>query len=503
MNQRTSGALLSYALIVARLAITLAFTPVLVRSLGQEGYGLFALVGAMAAYLYILDFGINDSVIRYFVAHEKEPRKRDAFLSRMLSVYMVLGLLILAVTLLMVGLAGFVFAATLSPEQIVNAKLMLLVTGAGAAVLIGLNPIGALLSADERWVFLRGLDIVAAIVSTSIMYLVLMEGLGAVAIVVVTAGAIVVQALIKLVYVSMRMGVRVRLAWPDRIELRSVGGYAAPIFVSMIAEALFWKFDSILIGAVLGTAPVAVYAIGVTFNKYFMNFASALSRTMTPDIIRRIDQGADADTITQMMVRISRVQALMLLMILGGLTVFGQRFLLLWLGREFAISYWVMLAVLVPYALELTGNARNIVMQVKGLYWYKSRITFVTAAINIPLTVLMLQVWGVVGAAASTGISIFVGYFLIAIVLKQRIGLSMGLYWRETARGILPVAAGMVVTGIVLEPFLPVGWLWLFLGAILFSASYGLMMYLFAVNDYERGLFRRISSRLFNRKAPR
>src|SRR5690606_12623629 len=136
---------------------------------------------------------------------------------------------------------------------------------------------------------------------------------------------------------------------------------------------------------------IAVYSIGITFNKYFMSFSTAVSRVLTPEIIRRVDAGADPAHLTDLMVRISRVQAYLLLLTLGGLIVFGQRFLALWLGSEFALSYWIMLSVLVPYTIELTGNARNIILQVKGLYWHKSAITLSLAALNIPLTIFLMD----------------------------------------------------------------------------------------------------------------
>ena len=84
----------------------------------------------------------------------------------------------------------------------------------------------------------------------------------------------------------------------------------------MLVEQIFWKLDSILIGARLGAAMVAVYAIGVMFNKYFMAFATAISRVMMPDLVRRIDAGSDAAALTARLVEISRWQALVLMLVL-------------------------------------------------------------------------------------------------------------------------------------------------------------------------------------------
>lgn len=495
MSKRTSGVALSYLLILVKLVVTLLFTPFLVSSLGMEGYGIYALVGALAAYLYILDFGMNDSVLRFFVEHENDKAERDRFLKKMLGLYTMIGGLVLLTAYGISGLIEPVFGARNTPDQVDMLRDMILITGGGAAVMVALNPVGALLSATESFVFLRSMEIAAAILSTLVMVAVLHAGGGAVHLVVVASVSTVAQALMRVAYAALVLRARVGLALPERPVLTRVVRYAAPIFVSVLAGALFWRLDNILIGAFLGAAPIAVYAIGVTFNKYFMSFATALSRVMTPEIIRQVDQGADAATLTDLMVRISRIQAMFLLLILSGLIVFGQRFLVLWLGPDFAPAYWIMLVILVPYTFELAGNARNIILQVKGLYWHKSAITFVMAALNVPLTLLLMKQLGVFGAALSTGIAIFAGYILIALLLKLRVGIEIKRYWLETARGIVPLAMVLTAAGLLTEPFLPQGWSAMAAGAALHTVIFGLVVYYLAANHDERAFIQRFLTR--------
>lgn len=486
MISLVTGVALSYLLILVKLVATLLFTPFLVASLGVEGYGLYALVGALAAYLYILDFGMNDSVLRFFVRDANDPVERERFLARMLGLYTIVGGLVLLATYGLSMIAEPVFGTRNTPEQVRMLRDMILIAGAGAAVLVALNPIGALLSATESFVFLRSMEIAVTIVSTLMMVAVLHAGGSAVHIVAVTALFTVLQAMMRLGYAIFVLRMRVRLALPEMTVLRKVGGYAAPIFFVMIAELLFWRLDSVLIGAMLGAAPIAIFAIGVTFNKYFMSFATALSRVLTPEIIRQVDQGADARALTDLMIRISRIQAMFLLLILSGLVVFGQRFLVLWLGQDFASSYWIMLVILVPYTFELTGNARNIILQVKGLYWQRSAITLTMAILNIPLTLVLMQVMGVFGAALSTGVAIMMGYVLIALLLKIKVGMEMGRYWAQTGRGIVPVAVALTGLGLWAERFLPEGWAFLIVGGLTYTAIYCLVTHWLAANQEER-----------------
>lgn len=486
MSKRVSGVVLSYLVILIKLVVTLLFTPFLVSSLGIEGYGLYTLVGALAAYLYILDFGMNDSVLRFFVSYENDIPRRDAFLAKMLGLYMLVGLVVLFCAYGMSILSETVFDAMNTPDQVEMISDMVLIVGLGAAVLIALNPVGALLSATESFVFLRSMEIVGTLLSTLAMVVVLNAGGGPVGIVVVATVTIVAQAILRLVYAILILHTKIRIGRPERAILKRVGSYAAPIFVVMVATVLFWRLDNVLIGATLGAGAVAIYTVGVLFNKYFMSFATALSRVMTPEIIRRIDQGADAKVLTDLMIRISRIQAMFLLLILSGLIIFGERFLVLWLGKEFAPAYWIMLVILVPYTFELTGNARNIILQVKGLYWQRSGITLVMAILNIPLTLILMQTMGVLGAAISTGIAVLLNYVLISLLLKYRVGMEMGRYWVQTGRGIVPISVLLIALGLLAERILPDGWIGLLLGGLSYAVIFGLAIYYLAASTDER-----------------
>lgn len=495
MSRRLNAAALSYAQVVIRIGTTLVFTPILVGALGQEGYGLFAIVGALAAYLYMIDFGLNDSVLRFFVQREAQPEDRRRFLAEMLGLYALLGGLVAAAVWGLHALVPTLFGGSLTTPQMELLQQMILAVGAGAAALVAFNPLGALISASERFVFLRTMEIVVAVASTLLTIGLLHLGYRALMVVMVMSGAIGVQVVARLVYVVFVLGVPVGWALPKRSRLKPVAIYAAPIFVSIMVEQIYWKLDALIIGTMLGAAPVAIYAIGTTFNKYLMSFGTAISRIMTPEIIRQADAGADAATLTALLIRISRLQALFMLLVLTGLCLFGARFINLWLGPDYSQSYVVMLIVLIPYSLELVGNARNIVLQVKGLYWHRSLIILGIALLNIPLTVILLDRFGVIGAAVSTCVGLLAGYASVAVLLQLKVGLDMGRYFAGLARGLVPVISACLMVGAALERWVIGGWAGLIVCTVAYTAVYGLLMFAFGMNPYERGLVQRVVTR--------
>ena len=310
MKQRVQGGLLAYLQIFLNIGIALVFTPILVGSLGQAGYGLFSIVGSIAAYLALLDFGLNDVVVRFLVGHDQRHEREEAsrFLGSMFTLYAILGLLCIVGGVLLRQLAEVLFAGSLSGAELALVQEMILVATLGAVITVSTSPVGAVITTRERFVFLRLLEIVVHVFSTLLIVVMLSYGYGPLMVVsVMTAGA-AAAVIAKIFYAISRLELRVRFLLPAGSQLRTVAFYAAPIFIVMLVEQIYWKLDNIIIGALAGASLVAVYAIGVIFNKYFMSFGTAISRIMLPEIIRRVDAGADPAELTRLMVRISRYQ---------------------------------------------------------------------------------------------------------------------------------------------------------------------------------------------------
>lgn len=478
-RQRRIGGVLAYVQIALNIAIALAYTPFMVRTLGQSDYGLFAIAGAMVSYLVILDMGLADSVVRRLVGlHGKDDRQGEqAFLGSMLSLYGVLAGLVLLAACVLALCVPLLFGNSMEPHALRTLQLMLLPLAISTAAVVACNPVNATLVAHERFVFLRLLEMATVVLVTLASVAALLLGGGVLAVVVVSSCGAICAVMAKWLMVRRRLGLSLAPKRVERAQVADMSTYAAPIFVSMLVEQIFWKLDNILIGARLGAAAVAVYAIGVMFNKYFMAFATAISRVMMPDLVRRIDAGSDTAALTRRLVEVSRWQAIMLMLVLSGLLLFGQHFIDTWMGPGYGVSYWVLVCTLGPYAFELIGNVRNVVLQVKGLYWWRAGIFLVAALLNIPATLLAMRYWGIVGAAICTGAGILAAYLGVAWVLSRKAGIPIFAYWRGVWAGIAPALLLALGIGAILRVTLPEsGWLALAGKVILYSVAYlGLM----------------------------
>ena len=487
MNQRAYGALLSYASIFINMAIALAFTPYLVSHLGKSEFGLFNIVGSFAAYLVVLDMGMNDSVIRYLVSHQrkKSQKVRENFLANTFLFYLFLAVSIVIMGVWLYGSLDMLFSRTLRKEEIVSLEQMTLIITANAGLTVMLNPVGAFITASQRFVFLNFSMIVLRLLTTVVLVVFLYLGYKAVMVVTVTAVLNVGFLLLKVWY-AYRLGMRVHLYRFIPAQIVRLLKYSAPIFVVVLTEVVYWKLDNILLGNMIGAAAVAVYAIGMMFHKYFMSFSTAISKVMMPKIIFDLDAGADAKEMGRILVRISRIQAMVIMLILTGIILYGKAFILLWLGEDYVNAYYVMLLTLIPYSLELMGNVRNIFLQVNHLYWYRAGVLFFTSILNIVITIIAVQKWGMIGAAVGTSVGVIVSYVSVNYIIWKKLGIDILSYLKALFSGIFIALVTVLFTGYAFSSSHIESWSYLLLHIVIYTVFYGVIVYYMAMNSEEK-----------------
>ena len=70
MDQKKAGILLSHGQTVLSTLISLVYTPVMLRLLGQSEYGLYTLVSGFISNLSLMSFGLGGAYMRFFARAE-------------------------------------------------------------------------------------------------------------------------------------------------------------------------------------------------------------------------------------------------------------------------------------------------------------------------------------------------------------------------------------------------------------------------------------------------
>ena len=114
---------------------------------------------------------------------------------------------------------------------------------------------------------------------------------------------------------------------------------------------------------------------------------------------------------------------------------------------------------------------------------------FIIVLVNVVLTVFLIQWNALYGAVLGTFMSLMLGDVVVMqIVFKKDIGLSLGKYYWNVCKGILPALAIATAAGFAFRLIGLGGWLGFIVNCLVMVSAYALCMFTFGMNAYEKKL---------------
>lgn len=156
-NQRISGIVLSYISLGINTVVNLIYVPVLLHFLGKSEYGLYQLMGSFIAYFSIMDFGLSNTVIRYFSKYKalNETDKMENVLAMAQKIYLVIDGIIVIFSIIIYPLIDRFYVNTLTSYELESAKKIYIVVIINILITISFNVYTAFITAQEEFIFIK------------------------------------------------------------------------------------------------------------------------------------------------------------------------------------------------------------------------------------------------------------------------------------------------------------------------------------------------------------
>lgn len=504
-DQKRAGTLLAYVQWGINVLVGVVYTPIMLRYLGNNEYGVYSVATAVISFLAMLDLGFGQTLVRFHVKYRAEGRAEQAERCGgvFLEMYLAVGAAALAIGLLLSNhFLPVLFGAKFTPAELATLKRVLSILIVNLALSFPLSVFSSLITAYERF----ALGKVVAICNTLLTYggilIVLTQGYRSVAMAAVTTAASIATKLFMMWYCLGPMKVRLRFGRPEGEMLRSVFSFSFFVFLNILIDQLYASTDKFILGAVCGSAAVTVYTVGVQFNGYFQQLSTAVSGVFLPHVTRLHAEGAGGRELSPLFIRIGRLQFVLLSFVLAGFIAFGREFIVLLGGESNAMSYWIALIIMVPGIVPLSQNIGISILQAMNKHRYRSVAYLVLALLNVAVSIPLAMRWEGVGAAVGTALACFAGqYAMMNWFYYKKIGLDIPGYWRTiggVALRMLPLALPAAAINLLLPGG---GWLRLILRCALFTAVYAPYAWLVILDGYEKSLARSFLGRLRRTRA--
>lgn len=490
------GSVLSYLQMFLGIIIGIAYTPVMIRLLGQSEYGLYNTVSSTISMLSILSLGFNSSYIRYYAKYRREDNEEAIYKLNglFLIVFLIIGAIALACGLFLTENLQLVFKDGLTETEYGIAKILMLLLTINLTVSFPMSVFSNIISAHERFIFLKLLGMLKTVVSPLVTLPLLLMGYKSIAMVTISVSIAIITDLIYVIYVFGNLKQKYVFHSFEKGLFKSLLVYTSFIAINLIVDQINLNIDKLLLTRYKGTAAVAIYSVGFALGTYYQMFSTAISGVFTPRIhlIYNNTELALEDKHRQMselFTKVGRIQFAILALIASGLVFFGQSFIGFWAGEGYEESYYVALLLIIPITIPLIQNLGIEIQRAENKHQFRSIVYLIMAVINLVLSIFLCQKYGAVGSAIGTAISFIVANGIIMnIYYQNKMGIDIISFWKNICR----MSVGLVVPivlGVLSMLYIEISSKWILLGLIIgYTAIYCISMWFLGLNRYEKDL---------------
>ncbi|MDD2970586.1 MAG: lipopolysaccharide biosynthesis protein [Lachnospiraceae bacterium] len=488
-SQIKAGAVLSYVNLLLGSVLPFLYTPLMLKMLGQLEYGLYSLSTSIVAYLSLLNFGLGSTIVRYVTQYriQGEKEKEEFNIGSFLYLYAILAGIVILFGVSLSIFADRFFAKGLSGAEIHRLRILLVILSCNMAITFVSSVFSSIVISHEKYIFRRILDLIITVATPILNLTALYLGFASVAMACVSMLVQLSLLPVYLAYCKRKLNLHIILQRPNKPFLTEIWRFSVFIFIGSLVDMFFWATDKVLLGSLVGTVAVAVYNIGAMFNDMIQQLSTAISGVLIPKITGMVVQEASRKELSDLFIRIGRIQFLIIGLVVSGFISFGRYFIHLWVGDSYEDAYAIALLTMIPLVIPLIQNVGFNIIIAQKKHGFRAMVYLVIAIANAISTYLVIPYMGGIGAALCSCIAYLIGQGLIMNGYYWKVtGIDIPDFWRQIGRiALVPILLSVITLWIGrIVDFYQRG---MFVcGVVVFGLCYCLLMYLFMMNPYEK-----------------
>ena len=466
---------------VVILGSIFVMTPILLRYLGQENYGLWAVALSVQAFGGLMNDGFWGAIIRYIAKFyaEDDLESGKKLIGSFMWLYIAAGLLVMAVLMIFAQFLPNWLAMSEAKRPLATQLFMITALTQGLT-LPAMVP-RAVLHGLKQFKLLNIIDVFMVIFTALVSWLFLAQGFGILAIAWgYLAGVVIMFVSFQIAVYTLEPKLVAHFGRFDWSMTKLTFNYSWPLFVQDLSHRLQTKTDEFTLGIFAALAVVTPYNIARRLSEIIFVMGQQIMKVFLP-LSAELDQNQDQKRLQELFLTGMRLNGLLALLLGSIFIVFAEQLLQLWLGTRveqaaelvLILSIATMFATLQQPAVEtLRGISRH-----HDLAW----ISLGAGISNLVLSLILVFPFGAIGVAIGTLVPAVLEFLTIQRLALRRFGLTTLQLLKE---GLTPPLLAAVIPISILfitrQAELINGFLSLFLICAAAAASY-LLIYLFTV----------------------
>ncbi len=436
----------NYLKFLINMVIVFFMTPFIIKMLGVEQFGLWSLIFAVIGLFGLLDLGFATAAVK-FVAEAVGARNNnglDKIVSSLVFIYLAIGAICLVLVFLLSGPFSYFFE--LDEHSRHAFTTVMIIVGSAVSLSFPLSIFKAMLIGTGHQVYVNAAELLMSLANAGLIIYFLKAGFGLQGLALSTAMTMVGGFLILIPFARRYVPhIKISFAGFSIPQLRELMGFSVYAFIANIAVLIILRIDPLVIGLFMPLSAIAIYAISAKVSEYSYLLNKQFSNALMP-LVSQAKGGENAVLIQRILLDGSRYLLALAVPFLLLLFIHTPAIINLWVGEDFIESADLLRILLVAVLFtSVQLNAANVL----GMTGYHRFVAFSMAAsalLNLLLSLVLIQFFGLTGVAVATLVAAFIVEMLVIIPRAVRVqNISLKDFLAKVIWPVMPAVLPMLI----------------------------------------------------------
>jgi len=486
------GVVLSYIQTAFNIVIALVYTPIMLSLLGKSEYGIYSIAASAISYVQLLDLGLARSYIKFFSEDRASGNKTSLGKTNGLFIlcFIGIGCVALVLGLILTFNSYSIFAHGLSLDEHELVRQIMFILSISTAINLATSIYYSIVIAYEKFIVHRLIYLIRTVVQPALIWMLLLMGYKSVMMAYVSSIVSISVGFSYMFYCFYKLRIPVSLNDLPFVRLKNILVFSFFVVLNFIFDQLTWSMDKVILGRWVGAASVAVYTVGTQFSFLYMSFGITITSVFNPRLNRYVAENKPIKVISDLVIKIARMQTIVMLPVLLGFIVFGRQFIRLWAPNGYDDAYWVAVITMVAFSVDIIQNSGITIQMAQNKHKFRAILFTIMALLHIFVSVLVCEKYEAIGCAVAIALYFLLGPGLILNWYYQKhIGLDIIGFWKSLS-SFVPTMIVCGVVGYVITRYITIQtWKMFVVCGIPFLLVYFIMVWVTAMNEDEKKLF--------------
>jgi O-antigen/teichoic acid export membrane protein len=476
----------------------LALVPFIVNRIGLASFGLWALVSGLFGTMGVLDAGLSPTLTKKSaeLLAKNEHAKLNETAGAIFTLYLGVGIIAFVI---LCGLALFARGIFhVSPESAQTFRIVLFIVAAQLALSFPLSTWASITAGLQDYHVSSAITLATILVKSLLTVVLLQMGFGLISLIWLGFITNVVSSLAYIVWVRRRLPtLEVRPSIRNFDQIGELSRFTGSMFIWGIAGRLALESDRIIIGLFLPLSSIGVYEIGLRICNYSRNVLYPVF-TFLP-AASDLNARNETERLQQLYLIGTKYFELFYAFVACGLFLFGRQFIQLWMGPGFELSAVILFILLAGNIYQSQNAVAHVLLPGIGRLRAFTWIMVAYPVLNLTLSIVLIQKWGLVGVAIATTATYFVAETILTYFISRIFELTVSRIVWSCHVPVMVILAPAILVSLELRGLFRTSWIGLTGGVGIFAACFAAALFTYGLSGPERNRIRAAAAKLILR----